>query len=94
MLAAQVSPRQRVFRDNGLFGATKNHPHLARLVSHRALSYGNHFALFAVKETGPNLFGKVQFGKEELDDTFFQLSLEEFYPNYPYENESGNYNKC
>jgi hypothetical protein len=36
----------------------------------------------------------VQRGKEEQDPTFFQQTLEEFWPNYPYDPESPNYNKC
>jgi mannosyltransferase OCH1-like enzyme len=64
MDAAQISPRQRILRDNGVFGAAKNHPHLARLVSHRTLSNMNHFEWLAIKETGPSYFGRVQRGKE------------------------------
>jgi hypothetical protein len=86
--------RQRVFRDNAVFGAIKNHPNLARIVSHRALSSRNPLSFHIVEETGPGLFGRIQYGKEELDPTIFQQTLEEFFPNYAVDNPKANYNKC
>lgn len=65
--AGELSPRQRMFRDTAIFGAAKNSPRLARLISHRTLSSRNFYSKRAAKEAGPGLFGRTLRGKEEQD---------------------------
>lgn len=47
--AGELSPRQRMFRDTAIFGAVRESPRLARLISHRALSSRNFYSKRAAK---------------------------------------------
>ena len=44
LVAGELAPRQRVFRDTAFFGATQHNPHIGRLMTHRALASRNYFS--------------------------------------------------
>jgi hypothetical protein len=92
--AGEVSPQQRIFRDQAFFGTSQKSSHFARIVSRRVIASRNRFAMDAAKETGPGLFGKILYGAEEQDEDVLQPGFEEFYPNFIHDPPRNNYNKC